>query len=783
MNERTQTFKISSRLKDVLGRGLVTNEFVAVFELVKNGFDAGATSVVIEIDPFEGRIAIADDGKGMSRQDIIERWLFLAYSAKADGSEDSNIPKDYRDLIGQREQFAGNKGIGRLSCDTLGKTLELYSRAIGQDQIQKLSINWEDFEQDSKEEFGEIEVSLTPIDSFPEINCGSGSPSKHGTVLWIEGARHSWNADATLRLRQYLAKLIDPFGTTDDVDVITCLIGYEDEKGAEPNEVINGPVGNSVADVLRDKTTRIEVLIENGEVETRLVDRGTTMLHIREPLQNEALAKVTIRGEIFFLNRSAKATFARRMGVMSVEFGSIFLFLNGFRVFPIGEETDDTFGLNRRKQQGVSRFLGTRDVMGRVDIRAAPGIFREASSRDQGLISDANQRALYDAIRSYMVIRLERYVTGVNWKIKADQYREDRSALESDQGRELAISVLGRMASPDQVKVLSIAPDLERVAEGRRATAQRTLSDLDRLAEKAGDSEMRKRVAETRQRIAELEEAERAASREAANLAEMRAADAVKIDSLERQARFLSASSKPTSERLQLLLHQVSIYSNHIHSSSLRAARDLVKALEMIPSGDDIDPEDLEDLAAALRHNMGELKDEVAYITLEADRLKALTRFAPNLDVEVDRAEMQDDLLTFLREYIEVIVGGADLISNVVFKDDGKPFITTFSPFDIAVIVDNLVDNSRKANAQEMKFSVESRTKKGIALLVTDDGIGLRDADPAKIFELGYTSSAGGSGLGLYHIRKVMNGMNGSIELASNREEGRADFVLKFVER
>ncbi len=783
MNAEPQKFKISSHLKDILGRGLVTNEFVAVFELVKNGFDAGATSVVIEIDPEDGRIAIADDGKGMSRHDIIERWLFLAYSAKADGSEDINVPTNYRDLIRQREQFAGNKGIGRLSCDTLGRTLNLYSRALGQKRIQKLSINWENFEQDLKKEFGEIEVALTTARAFPGINCGPGAPSANGTVLWIEGLRQLWDADTMLRLRQHLAKLIDPFGTTDDVEVITCLIGHEDDEAAEPNEIINGPVGNTIADVLRDKTTRIDVRIEDGEMETKLVDRGTTMLHIREPLQNEALLGIVVKGEVFFLNRSAKATFARRMGVSSVEFGSIFLFLNGFRVFPIGEETDDTFGLNRRKQQGTSRFLGTRDLMGRVDVRAAAGTFREASSRDQGLISDANQRALYETIRNYMVIRLERYVTGVNWKMKPDQWREDRSALESDQGRELAISVLGRMVSPEQVEVLSIAPDLERVAEGRREIAERTLSDLDHLAEKAGEEGIRQRIAETRQRIAELEEAERAASREAAELAEKRAADAVLIGSLERQAKFLSASSKPTSERLQLLLHQVSIYSNHIHSSSLRAARDLGKILKMVSTRDNLKPEDIEDLAATLRHNLGELKDEMAYITLEADRLKALTRFAPNLDVEVDRAEMKDDLLIFLREYIEVVVRSPDQLPDVELEDDGEAFVTTFSPFDIAVIVDNLVDNSRKAGAHKVKFALEGRTKKGIALRVIDDGMGLRSADPVRIFELGYSGKTGGTGLGLYHIRKVMNGMNGTIELAGKREENRADFLLKFVER
>ena len=36
------TFRISSGLKSIIGRELITDDFIAVFELVKNSFDAGA---------------------------------------------------------------------------------------------------------------------------------------------------------------------------------------------------------------------------------------------------------------------------------------------------------------------------------------------------------------------------------------------------------------------------------------------------------------------------------------------------------------------------------------------------------------------------------------------------------------------------------------------------------------------------------------------------------------------------------------------------------------------
>ena len=80
-------FKVSSALKDLVGKDLIRNENIAIFELVKNSYDAFATKVEITFEP--ERIIIADNGKGMTLDDLKNKWLFLAYSAKKDGSEDS----------------------------------------------------------------------------------------------------------------------------------------------------------------------------------------------------------------------------------------------------------------------------------------------------------------------------------------------------------------------------------------------------------------------------------------------------------------------------------------------------------------------------------------------------------------------------------------------------------------------------------------------------------------------------------------------------------------------
>jgi DNA mismatch repair ATPase MutL len=74
-------FRISSGLKSIIGRDLITNDFVAIFELVKNSFDAKAThvKVVFDLDRKEtAAIYVVDNGKGMSASDVENKWLFVA---------------------------------------------------------------------------------------------------------------------------------------------------------------------------------------------------------------------------------------------------------------------------------------------------------------------------------------------------------------------------------------------------------------------------------------------------------------------------------------------------------------------------------------------------------------------------------------------------------------------------------------------------------------------------------------------------------------------------------
>ena len=761
-------FKISTHLKDIIGRDLVTNQFVAVFELVKNSIDANACRVDIGFDLDEDRMWIVDDGKGMDADTLRDRWLFVAYSAKADGTEDSTTQGDYRDRIRPQGQYAGSKGIGRFSCDTLGKELVLYSRTSASEWTQKLSVQWEEFEHDSQELFHDVEVDLESVDEFPE-EIPVPIPSDSGTVLRIDELRADWYPDEIARLRQYLGKLIDPFGTTLDTPVHISVV--DSDLDEEYLEELEGPVGNDISDLLSEKTTRIEVTIDEGRVRTALTDRGTVVYRISERNQYEGLMDASVHASVYYLNRSAKHNFKRRMGVRSIEFGSIFLFLNGFRIFPIGEETDDTFGLNRRKQQGSSRYLGTREVMGRIDVTAPPGRFREASSRDAGLIEDANVRDLYDAIRRKVIVRLERYVVGVTWQDREDQFRDDARGLSIGTTRERVVRLIGQIASARDLEDLELEyydPDLVGGVEEDTSALNRVMTSLTAIAERQGDTRLLRRVEEARARQNELEQSEREAAEAARRAIEEKARADEHIASLERQATYLATTQDMTAEQMALLLHQVLIYSGHIGAAidrSLAKTKKVKGAAADIESGHE--GGDLADAAAAIRVANRDIGDDLDYIHLENDRLMAVARFASNARFELKTDHLDGDIVAFLDDYINQVRMNRDGVDSILFESNGLSLQAKFRPVDLVVVVDNLADNARKHAARSMKFSARSRKrKKLVEVLVTDDGRGLdeRRVDPAHIFDKGYTSTRGGTGLGLYHARKVMEEMGGELQ-------------------
>ncbi len=138
-------FRTKARAVDLLGKGQIADLPTAITELWKNGYDAYADNLTAEIylDTYKNiktpLFVMTDDGKGMSKRDIFEKWLVLGTDSKSRATLEE---KESEETLWKKPRIkAGEKGIGRLSVAFLGNPMLMLSKRQGH-TLQALFFDW-----------------------------------------------------------------------------------------------------------------------------------------------------------------------------------------------------------------------------------------------------------------------------------------------------------------------------------------------------------------------------------------------------------------------------------------------------------------------------------------------------------------------------------------------------------------------------------------------------------------------------------------------------------------
>lgn len=785
-------FKVSTGLKSILGQDLITSDNIAILELVKNSYDAHATRVIITFE--KDSIIIADNGKGMSLNDLQNKWLFVGYSAKSDGTEDASYRSKFK------RNFAGAKGIGRISCDRLGSEVWLTTKSEDSNTVEIIHVDWNKFEKSLKKEFDKIPIeheSRTEDYIFP-------GGSTIGTELKITGFRPEtpeWTRERITDLKKSLEKMINPFSGSEDFSIEIKARAFEEEdlkKQAQieafdesiteekfaqiRNSIVNGVIQNTIADVLNIKTTLIESRLINGVITTKLHDRGEFMYEIQEINTFDKLEDVTIN--LYFLNQSAKKTFSHRMGVPPVKYGNVMLFRNGFRVWPYGEPGDDSWKLDQRAQQGYNRFLGTRDLFGRVDVETTDvSAFKEVSSRDGGLIMTDAAKQLMEYF-STIHRRLERYVAGVLWGegfLRNEYFKSQDLALKA---REMLQNIDKHSDSSDSLYqnigskvdflqlIKNLVNDKNIVVKYYNSNLADVLSDmtyadvlqtdfvesLKEVAEKTSDQSLAANITFFEKQLADMRKQKKAAEKiaEAERKAKIKAEREARIAreakekvekelEVKKQQNLYLESHRDTSKEVDDIMHTVLISSTELDS--------LVKILKILASEDIVDKTEL----------LNTIKD----IEFNVERIHMLSSLITKADVSILRDSIELNIYEYTKEFLGILGNSINIsfINNLKTEVFKKVQILEWT-----IVLQNLVSNSKKAEADAIQLTFTADGRK-LLLDFSDNGKGvdLEKFTPDSIFEIGITDRQGGSGIGLNTVQSAMRDkLNGSVEFLGN---------------
>jgi signal transduction histidine kinase len=764
--EHQLQFKISAALKNIIGRDLINDDFIAVFELVKNAYDAHASNVDIIFEKNEDKfkkITIIDDGKGMNYSDLINKWLFVAYSAKKERTEEDSY--NYRDKIKVKRAYAGAKGIGRFSCDRLGSNLYLETiKEESNPKVEVLYTDWEKFEGNLNDEFVNISVIH---DTIPKSNYNKAK----GTALEITNPRSDWDRDKLLKLKSALAKLVNPnTKNSDDSFKINLIVDSELEEdkriekiGKEKylsdeaiyNDVVNGEVRNQIFETLDLKTTKIisEVSsIEENVITTTLFEGGKIVYKIKE--ENLLANLHDIDFTIYFLNQSAKYTFSRRMGIQPVQYGHIFVYKNGLRIFPYGERGDDPLKMDNRKAQGRTRNLGTREVIGYIDIHGDNDELRETSSRGDGLIKTQTYNELYDWFYNTLR-RLEKYIIEVSdW---GKDLSEDDYIKLDEHDKVIALqNIVSKLSKSRNLISIEYADNLFQLLENKQeGSARSVLSDIkQKISENNFDKkEVLKVIEKAEKKISTLEKIKDEADDAALEEFIKNEGLTNELEFEKKKGSWQGALIGTDKERIIGLQHQI------FHSSG-RINRNIKMLLQHL------NPDLIDETT----------RKHITVMSLEAAKINSIANFVTKANFNLKASEIERDVVEFIVGYLnEIYIADDKIIDSklniTINSKENLEFIKEIRPLEITTLIDNLISNSEKAGASKMIFSF-SKKKDSLLIEVFDDGKkGIEKENLERIFELGYTTT-NGTGIGLYQAMDIVKRMNGNIIAESSKGIG-----------
>lgn len=685
--EKSIKFNFDVSAYRLIGRELITDRITALFELVKNAYDANAENVTVEfidINPLtpNSKIIIKDDGIGMQFSDIKNKWMVIGTSSKR---------RERLSPTPHKRKVAGKKGIGRFAVDKLGDKLVLRTQKKNSAELLCLETDWsyysklEDFQlklnfEDEKPFFTDVENKYWYDNGYKEVQ---------GTTLEISQVNEIWTENDINRAFKELSKLVPPNPSKTNAYPFNIIIKspYKDFD--------NVKVKTQLIDFA---TKKVELTFDKKKgVQEILQYKKGSLNKIKVPERPCGFLKLTL----YYFDQPAKSKYKKHF---NSEIDGIKIYRDGIITTPFAEyvadrnKQKDILGIDKRRWSGFFERLSTRDLLGYVEITDENNPDIVESTNRQGFV----ENEAWEELRRFIIeqiVQLESFFKNAK-NVERTKTKSGLGAANQDlKILKREIASVKKEASPKvQEKLRSIEANLGKI----QGSVTKSINDYSKLEKESKQQE---------------------------NLF-------MSLVSLQTYAAMFSHMTKHTLGHI--LTGAEYFYNNYpnpnLEDRFISISKSIYKEMLKLRKGVDF-----------------MLKYAKSDTELEEINLKELI---VNLfdNIYVDRLN---------EEGIRTIV---EIKDNLILNYNRKA---------IEDIFDNLISNSIKAlkNNNQKIIKCSSLTSiDEVTILFSDNGIGIKEKDKHRIFDIFYTDTAeeGGAGMGLYMVKTRVEAMQGNIEVIDN---------------
>lgn len=372
MNTDT-TYKIRPAGRHLLtiGRDLIQDNYAAVIELVKNAYDADSPDVNIEFRAAPDRsgytMVISDHGHGMSREDVINKWLVP-----------STLDKRHRHRSPTGRVLQGSKGVGRYAASVLGTDLFLETVTYKGEKTT-VCLEWRDFE--AAQYLDDVEI-LVETEKVSE---------PFGTLLTIKGDDKlltEWDEDSFNKLRFELKKLTSPITTVvsneirnDEFRINLIVDGFPGVKVIKETikpyplfDFFDYKIAGNISADGKGKLTYSSQKARNIPDQKISFDFGepTGCGELDIDIRVYDRDKDAIES---LIGRGLKDEYGNYVGKNQARnllnaYNGIGVYRNGFRIRPLGDPGFDWMKLDARRVQNPTQCISSNQVIGYVQIQS-----------------------------------------------------------------------------------------------------------------------------------------------------------------------------------------------------------------------------------------------------------------------------------------------------------------------------------------------------------------------------------------------------------------------------